>query len=620
VVLSAHSGGGHTVRRMLAGGTKGGLPSGLGMIALFEAINNAKELDQMTNWVRAELDRHMVVLADPNRGAQDKKAYLEGATRLRAYFNPNRSYAKRHRALGRAIDDWFVANTARLGSYAADLRELHQVVEQDVSHERQVRSGLQGALGVAAGGSSQRPGGGGAPAVTGARAGTESISPTGPPPPIAAPPARRSLAEREAMITADAVVAGVKEPAWARLTFQLGVGMGTPPMRAAAAILVSNGLNDSINLTDALCAMVTRELGGKRIPSHREDLKSEWRTIRSSYARPALAAAPTAESADTAPVVLPGGQGSPATSKGAAVTEDPATKPKVTVPKSKTPAGGYADEEAEYAALTSKVKELFEGKGGFKYYKGIRTLYAKRGEINGDPVGWLNNLEWGVPFCGSKLRGIHPLLTSALSSIDERCTELAAQVKAAGGPVVFEGKFQPRAVTGNPNKLSDHGLGLALHLNYARNPYIGRNSEVSALIEKIAAGAGHDKFWDSIKGKGRHTQEKDIERVYRLYAETSDAVAAYFRAIDVMAAAEKAGTLDDTGKAELAKRRKEMKLFRSKDFTGRDPRQGLFAHTAGVSGDPMLEIIKQLTGPAGLEWGGVYGSKPKDMHHFALKL
>ena len=42
-------------------------------------------------------------------------------------------------------------------------------------------------------------------------------------------------------------------------------------------------------------------------------------------------------------------------------------------------------------------------------------------------------------------------------------------------PVVFQGDFQPRAVTDKPDKLSDHALGLALHLNYKNNPYIGRN-------------------------------------------------------------------------------------------------------------------------------------------------
>ena len=42
-------------------------------------------------------------------------------------------------------------------------------------------------------------------------------------------------------------------------------------------------------------------------------------------------------------------------------------------------------------------------------------------------------------------------------------------------------------------------------------------------------------------------------------------------------------------------------------------------HTTSVEGDPMLEIIKQLTGPAGLEWGGTYGGRAKDLHHFALK-
>jgi hypothetical protein len=97
-------------------------------------------------------------------------------------------------------------------------------------------------------------------------------------------------------------------------------------------------------------------------------------------------------------------------------------------------------------------------------------------------------------------------------------------------------------------------------------------------------------------------------------------VAKYFLEMDALEVKAKAGELDAAGQEELRKRTKEYWQLRNSDLSKhRDPRNGFFLHTTGVEGDPMLQIIKQLTGPAGLEWGGTYGGQAKDLHHFALK-
>ena len=187
-------------------------------------------------------------------------------------------------------------------------------------------------------------------------------------------------------------------------------------------------------------------------------------------------------------------------------------------------------------------------------------------------------------------------------------------------PWSSRGSSSPCAVTDKPDKLSDHALGLALHLNYANNPYVGRNEPSSQLIARIAAEAGQKDFWSSVKGSGRKTTQARVEEIYLSWASASDAVAKYFREMEAMEVKNKAGELDAAGQAELKKRTAEYWKLRNTDLAKhRDPKKGVFMHTASVDGDPMLQIIKQLTGVAGLEWGGTYASRPKDLHHFALK-
>jgi len=296
---------------------------------------------------------------------------------------------------------------------------------------------------------------------------------------------------------------------------------------------------------------------------------------------------------------------------------EPAESTGTTTPA--TPVAAAGSPEEEYEAFSGEVKKAF-GKSGLKRYLAVRDLYGTRKETAGNPAQWLNQLRFGVAFCGTSLNGVHPNLLAALKKVDEEVTKLAAQVRASGAPVVFQGDFQPRAVTGKPKKLSDHALGLALHLNYKNNPYVGRNQAASALIARLAADAGQEKFWSSITGSGRRTTQARVEEIYRSIAAASDAVAKYFLEMDALEVKDKAGELDAAGQAELSKRRKEYVQLRDSDLAKhRDPRKGIFLHTTGVDGDPMLQIIKQLTGPAGLEWGGTYGGQEKDLHHFALK-
>ena len=639
VVLSAHSGGGFAIEKMMRGRAGFQMPQNVGMIVLFEANNNIKSLKKgekqaFTAWALGQLDAHLAYLSGP-AASGDKRTYLQKATRLRAFFDPREghSYGSIYVPLRKAIEDWFTPDRRiALGPFLADMQSLFQIVEQSVGHEGQMRAGLASALSGLPG--TPTTGGGGQPATgtptkagstggsTGTTGSTGTSGTTATATATAGTTAAVPLPARASAITA-AMVGGQAGGAGvvAMLAFAMARGGGAPPLQAAAGALTAAGLKNSTDLTDALFALVRPEMGGARIPADRNDLKQEWLSLRSSYARPALASSKGG--------AAPEGAGTSKTPEKAEGTAKAAEKAEKVAEKAEE-AGGTATVESapgspeeEYESFSAEVKRAF-GKSGVKRYLAVRDLYRTRKETAGNPAQWLNQLRFGTQFAGTSLNGIHPNLLAALKKVDAEVTLLAAKVRAAGGPVVFQGDFQPRAVTGKPNKLSDHALGLALHLNYKNNPYIGRNKAASALIARIAEDAGQERFWKSIKGSGRKTTQARVEEIYLSFAAASDAVRKYFLEMDALEVKHRAGELDADGQAELKKRTKEYDQLRYSDLAmgggaQRDPRQGFFMHTTGVDGDPMLEIIKQLTGPAGLEWGGTYTSQPKDLHHFALK-
>jgi hypothetical protein len=73
VIMAAHSGGGHLVRAMEVGEGRAHMPSHLGELVLFDAINTAQELNAATSWVTAHLNADVRALADPNATEETRR-------------------------------------------------------------------------------------------------------------------------------------------------------------------------------------------------------------------------------------------------------------------------------------------------------------------------------------------------------------------------------------------------------------------------------------------------------------------------------------------------------------------------------------------------------------------
>jgi hypothetical protein len=121
VILSAHSGGSHTIvsamGRDLSG--KRGTPGDLGEVILFDAINvgskeqkaigptwttEAHEPKAVARWLKARLDADVAELSKLDT-AEDRKAYLATSFVFRGYYTGG--YAPVYTALQKKIDRWF---------------------------------------------------------------------------------------------------------------------------------------------------------------------------------------------------------------------------------------------------------------------------------------------------------------------------------------------------------------------------------------------------------------------------------------------------------------------------------------------------------------------------------
>jgi hypothetical protein len=136
VVVSAHSGGGHTVASMLAGENEkragflpigfSSAPSSLGGVMLFDAMTWS-ELKTVKEWVLGELNKLLAVLTS---GAKDdaKQKAIDDAPRFRGYYTLNETYAAKYEDLDKAIRKWFSDNGDALGTWADKVWPLFQVV------------------------------------------------------------------------------------------------------------------------------------------------------------------------------------------------------------------------------------------------------------------------------------------------------------------------------------------------------------------------------------------------------------------------------------------------------------------------------------------------------------
>jgi hypothetical protein len=146
LILSAHSGGGHTVKRVLdaSAAGKAGAPAPAEVV-LFEAINNAGEVKAVTTWATGHLDRTLAAVAQAQDDA-GRDAAIAACPILRAYRSAkNGMYARTYRDLKTALDTWFAdpAHQKALGSRLAALQDRFKVyVIQGTSDHEQVVGGV----------------------------------------------------------------------------------------------------------------------------------------------------------------------------------------------------------------------------------------------------------------------------------------------------------------------------------------------------------------------------------------------------------------------------------------------------------------------------------------------
>ncbi len=310
-ILSAHSGGAHTVRRALAAEldkkkqAKG--PSAFAEVALFDAITGSGELTVFTDWVLARLNADRAVLTDPAWKDADKIAYLKTSTRFRGYYA---SYKSAYEKLEGSICGWFGAHAAALGPYADELWTHYQVIDTKLGpggHEYVMRGSkpgdkkttaakgniadaiaalgkptaaksLKDACGIGpnpAGGTTQ-PGSAKESKVTPAEGDPQPVSPA----------------------TLDRVATAVGKSRWIVIGWLLDSMAAFGGERIAVREIARAGFTDSVDLTDLVFGIRHPELGGGRIPTGREDLTGEWRLIRSSIVEPALAVAGAENASD----------------------------------------------------------------------------------------------------------------------------------------------------------------------------------------------------------------------------------------------------------------------------------------------------------------------------------
>jgi hypothetical protein len=140
LILSAHGGGGHTVRSVLdAERTAGGIASG--EVVLIDAINDGAEATAVTEWATGHLSRTLAAVAQAGDPA-GKDAAIAACPVLRAYHGVSRRYVGTYGDLRTAVDGWFAdaAHRRELGPRLAALRDRFRVeLLPGTPHERTVR-------------------------------------------------------------------------------------------------------------------------------------------------------------------------------------------------------------------------------------------------------------------------------------------------------------------------------------------------------------------------------------------------------------------------------------------------------------------------------------------------
>ncbi len=344
LVLSGHSGGGNVIMPALGAGA-GKEPA---EVILFEAIHHVGKFDApaiVGNWATRHLEAVRKVLAAtaPPPSPADRAKAIDACPRLRAYysdysggkFDPKRKrrgYETNYERLAGILDAWFAKHGKDLGGDLAAVRARFKVQPlTGTGHETVVR-GLgddpfagpltdalvaldnpQAKSKLVTSGTTTwtRPRRAKPPTKKGPAKPKIKPKPPKPTPkpkgasieptPTSGTGSRSGTAIATTSFGATEIVAaldraGVGNPTiTALLPMLLLTG---EPLKVAATVFAMAGVNDDVDLTDALFDIVHRELEGEQIAADRDDLKAEWRTLRRDFAAPALAQLRDTPSAD----------------------------------------------------------------------------------------------------------------------------------------------------------------------------------------------------------------------------------------------------------------------------------------------------------------------------------
>jgi hypothetical protein len=609
VVMSAHSGGGSTVIRML--GARGGLPASVGTVVLFEAMNTPEQAKKVWEWVEGHLERlTSVVSTNGGTASKDKDAAVDAAPRLRAYSSKkSRGYSVRQGRVKEAISRWFAGEVPsdfvggkwkarsggppQLGVYADRMKSLFQVeVDLAGDHETIVRGNLRDALMAVPRATGKAPPGGTQVTPPG---GTQVTPPGG------------------TQVTPPGPTGGTQSSSTAVASDLAGL-----------AAMVGH---DEKELTNELFFLRHEELNRRKIRPEEKGLAREWITIRDGMVRPFLAQARATTGS--------GGKGGPiaidTSGNGAGRRPEP-TGPDTTKSGPDTGTASGDRSAADKKGIAAATEQALAG--GAK--EDVDALAAALADNDTTVEDWFAGHEPSATFMGlsikpsgaSKVGGVHREMVAALKRAE---ADLLSQYPGSTPEQVAEelklyslvGLRRPKKATGGTLP-SYHCFGLAVDINYKGNPFVGQSrgskatkaagdaaADVVRYATLLMSGTEGNIRADPASRKKATKTELAGEQWERLHSQ-SDAVKAYLSLTDKHL---ESRVGDGVGGHDLAWWRDRQAKDRIEGgrgaWGGHDN-----AQTHGFM-DLAKNLVIALTA-AGLKWGGMYGGG-KDIMHFDLR-
>jgi hypothetical protein len=674
LVLSGHSGGGDRIAGML--NRPGGRQAA--EIVLFEAIHKGG-LTTVLGWATRHLDRVASGL-ETTVDAAGRARIVESCPTLVAYCSvrdpkvPGSGlYVATYTKLKQGLDRWFSANGSRLGDSLEQVRARFRVeFLHGLSHETVVRGvgddPTAGPLADAIRALDSPT----APSRLG-RSGSSTWVPPNRQPRVGSAAPITPAPATAPLDTASRVTAGPPSSLTpARILtiaathgqgpFQLVAAMGRivhggDGYRILADVLVSGGLRDSTDLTDELFAVAHSELGGRRIPADRDDLKKDWLELRRRYARPAIAEARPALGASPSPGQSTGpasgrtgGATAPApapgqTAPGQPLPLDVGSVDPATVRPAKAATGAPALTEAERKAAVAAAISQAKTAGTASSRKDMEVVLDNHGQTYegwfGDIIPNATFLDVPISPSGGTTSGVHRELAARLALAEAHLSRQfpglsKAQIAGKMGIYQIAGVRPPKSSTGG-SQPSAHCFGLAIDINHPTNPFVGnmkpkRKKKMTEeekrkyqdylthrsprVIERAMLLLHHEHFdvesRISVKGPGRAAQ------LWEIHHRASETLAEYLRLADDLQGQKLSNLvsrLNASGKdgRDLATWRtligEDRTLLVHWDFMHhKAPQLGGYL-------DLGKELVVALIDVAGLLWGGEYAGA-KDMMHF----